>query len=84
MWLYINKVEFLCRCSISQLENKDISLIRSVQSDWLFELLCVDMISQRSGGSRSASGVQLGTGRGTLRLRSKGPATVEELVSCVD
>lgn len=43
--------------------------------------LRVDMISQRSGGSRSASGVQLGTGRGTLRLRSKGPATVEELVS---
>lgn len=39
------------------------------------------MISQRSGGSRSASGVQLGTGRGTLRLRSKGPATVEQLVS---
>lgn len=39
------------------------------------------MIGQRSGGSRSASGVQLGTGRGTLRLRSKGPATVEELVS---
>lgn len=37
-----------------------------------------DMISQRSG-SRSGS-AQLGTGRGTLRLRSKGPATVEELV----
>lgn len=43
--------------------------------------LCADMIGQRSGGSRSGSGVQLGTGRGTLRLRSKGPATVEELVS---
>ena len=41
----------------------------------------IDMIGQRSGGSRSGSGVQLGTGRGTLRLRSKGPATVEELVS---
>lgn len=40
-----------------------------------------DMIGQRSGGSRSASGVQLGSGRGTLRLRSKGPATVEQLVS---
>lgn len=40
-----------------------------------------DMIGQRSSGSRSGSGVQLGTGRGTLRLRSKGPATVEELVS---
>lgn len=42
-------------------------------------ILCSDMISQRTGG-RSGSGVQLGTGRGTLRLRSKGPATVEELV----
>ena len=41
-----------------------------------------DMISQRSGGSRS--GGQLGTGRGTLRLRSKGPATVEELVSSLN
>ena len=40
-----------------------------------------DMISQRSGGARAGSGVQLGTGRGTLRLRAKGPATVEELVS---
>ncbi|KPP69591.1 PDZ domain-containing protein GIPC1-like [Scleropages formosus] len=36
-----------------------------------------DMISQRGGGGRGA--VLLGTGRGTLRLRSKGPATVEEL-----
>lgn len=45
------------------------------------ELLSADMINQRSGGSRSASGVQLGTGRGTLRLRAKGPATVEQLVS---
>lgn len=43
-------------------------------------MLFADMIGQRSGGSRSSSGVQLGTGRGTLRLRSKGPATVEELV----
>lgn len=39
------------------------------------------MISQRSAGSRPGSGPQLGTGRGTLRLRSRGPATVEELVS---
>lgn len=44
-------------------------------------MVFTDMISQRSGGSKSASGVQLGTGRGTLRLRSKGPATVEQLVS---
>ncbi|KAK5884874.1 hypothetical protein CesoFtcFv8_018647 [Champsocephalus esox] len=42
-------------------------------------LKAFDMIGQRSGGSRSGSGVQLGTGRGTLRLRSKGPATVEDL-----
>lgn len=47
-------------------------------------LKAFDMISQRSGGSRSASGIQLGTGRGTLRLRSKGPATVEELPSAFE
>lgn len=47
----------------------------------LVAMVFADMIGQRSGGSRSASGVQLGTGRGTLRLRSKGPATVEQLVS---
>ncbi|KAA8585205.1 hypothetical protein FQN60_003899 [Etheostoma spectabile] len=47
-------------------------------------LKAFDMISQRSGGSRSASGVQLGTGRGTLRLRSKGPATVEDLPSAFE
>uniref|UniRef100_G3P831 GIPC PDZ domain containing family, member 1 n=1 Tax=Gasterosteus aculeatus aculeatus TaxID=481459 RepID=G3P831_GASAC len=47
-------------------------------------LKAFDMIGQRSGGSRSASGVQLGTGRGTLRLRSKGPATVEELPSAFE
>lgn len=40
-----------------------------------------DMISMRSGGGRPGSGPQLGTGRGTLRLRSRGPATVEDLVS---
>ena len=40
-----------------------------------------DMISIRSGGGRPSSGPQMGTGRGTLRLRSRGPATVEDLVS---
>uniref|UniRef100_A0A8C2Q9R1 Tripartite motif containing 35-12 n=1 Tax=Cyprinus carpio TaxID=7962 RepID=A0A8C2Q9R1_CYPCA len=45
-------------------------------------LKAFDMISQRSG-SRSGS-AQLGTGRGTLRLRSKGPATVEELPSAFE
>eukprot|EP00064_Thunnus_orientalis_P003409 superscaffoldBa00000276_g3418 len=49
-----------------------------------YAFIKVNMISQRSGGSRSASGVQLGTGRGTLRLRSKGPATVEELPSAFE
>uniref|UniRef100_A0A3B3SSM4 GIPC PDZ domain containing family, member 1 n=1 Tax=Paramormyrops kingsleyae TaxID=1676925 RepID=A0A3B3SSM4_9TELE len=40
---------------------------------------------QRSGGARAGSGGgQLGTGRGTLRLRSKGPATVEELPSAFE
>ncbi|XP_048846675.1 PDZ domain-containing protein GIPC1 [Brienomyrus brachyistius] len=48
-------------------------------------LKAFDMISQRSGGARAGSGGgQLGTGRGTLRLRSKGPATVEELPSAFE
>ncbi|KAL4659206.1 PDZ domain-containing protein GIPC1-like isoform X1 [Arapaima gigas] len=48
-------------------------------------LKAFDMISQRSGGSRGGSaGAQLGTGRGTLRLRAKGPATVEELPSAFE
>eukprot|EP00062_Callorhinchus_milii_P026172 gi/632987978/ref/XP_007882854.1/ PREDICTED: PDZ domain-containing protein GIPC1-like [Callorhinchus milii] len=40
-----------------------------------------DMIGQRSRGGRSGTGEQLGTGKGTLRLRSKGLATVEDLPS---
>ncbi|XP_064843672.1 PDZ domain-containing protein GIPC1-like [Oncorhynchus masou masou] len=47
-------------------------------------LKAFDMISQRSGGARAGSGTQLGTGKGTLRLRSKGPATVEELPSAFE
>nr|KAF6272845.1 GIPC PDZ domain containing family member 1 [Myotis myotis] len=43
-----------------------------------------DMISMRSGGGRPGSGPQLGTGRGTLRLRSRGPATVEDLPSAFE
>uniref|UniRef100_A0A2K5EB35 GIPC PDZ domain containing family member 1 n=1 Tax=Aotus nancymaae TaxID=37293 RepID=A0A2K5EB35_AOTNA len=43
-----------------------------------------DMISQRSAGGRPGSGPQLGTGRGTLRLRSRGPATVEDLPSAFE
>uniref|UniRef100_A0A2D4NDG8 PDZ domain-containing protein n=1 Tax=Micrurus spixii TaxID=129469 RepID=A0A2D4NDG8_9SAUR len=39
-----------------------------------------DMISQRSKGGKNSGCAQLGTGRGTLRLRAKGPATVEEQV----
>lgn len=38
------------------------------------------MLEPRSKGAKPAGENKLGTGRGTLRLRSKGPATVEELV----
>ncbi|XP_072347021.1 PDZ domain-containing protein GIPC1-like [Scyliorhinus torazame] len=41
-------------------------------------LKAFDMIGQRTRGGKSASGGQLGTGKGTLRLRAKGTATVEE------
>ncbi|XP_027438119.1 PDZ domain-containing protein GIPC1 isoform X1 [Callorhinus ursinus] len=43
-----------------------------------------DMIGVRSGGGRPGSGPQLGTGRGTLRLRSRGPATVEDVPSAFE
>ncbi|XP_035169090.1 PDZ domain-containing protein GIPC1-like, partial [Oxyura jamaicensis] len=42
-----------------------------------------DMISQRAAGGRGG-GTQLGTGRGTLRLRARGPATVEEQPSAFE
>nr|XP_056713466.1 PDZ domain-containing protein GIPC1 [Euleptes europaea] len=43
-----------------------------------------DMISQRSAGAKHSGSAQLGTGRGTLRLRAKGPATVEEQPSAFE
>lgn len=39
-------------------------------------------IEPRSNAGKSSAG-KMGTGRGTLRLRSKGPATVEEEVCYV-
>ncbi|XP_072255784.1 PDZ domain-containing protein GIPC1 [Pyxicephalus adspersus] len=41
-----------------------------------------DMIGQRSSSSANSSGVS--SGRGTLRLRAKGPPTVEDLVSVIE
>ncbi|KAJ8274260.1 hypothetical protein COCON_G00088850 [Conger conger] len=38
-----------------------------------------DMLEPRSRGSKPGGEGKIGTGRGTLRLRSKGPATVEEM-----
>lgn len=35
----------------------------------------------RGGGGKSSGEGKIGTGRETLRLRSKGPATVEEMVT---
>ncbi|XP_051898108.1 PDZ domain-containing protein GIPC1-like [Pristis pectinata] len=59
-------------------------LLKGLMKGQLFTLRLVeplkafDMISQRSKGGKSASSGQLGTGKGTLRLRAKGVATVEE------
>lgn len=39
-----------------------------------------EMLEPRSKGSRPQGENRIGTGRETLRLRSKGPATVEEMV----
>ncbi|XP_068128346.1 PDZ domain-containing protein GIPC1-like isoform X2 [Hyperolius riggenbachi] len=41
-----------------------------------------EMIGQRTGSSGNSSGIS--SGKGTLRLRTKGPSTVEELVSVVE
>ncbi|XP_067877327.1 PDZ domain-containing protein GIPC1-like [Heterodontus francisci] len=62
-------------------------LLKGLVKGQLFTLRLVeplkafDMIGQRSRGGKSASGGQLGTGKGTLRLRAKGTATVEEVPS---
>ncbi|XP_041033204.1 PDZ domain-containing protein GIPC1-like [Carcharodon carcharias] len=59
-------------------------LLKGLVKGQLFTLRLVeplkafDMIGQRSRGGKSAPGAQLGTGKGTLRLRAKGTATVEE------
>lgn len=39
-----------------------------------------EMLEPRSKGAKPASDGKMGTGRGTLRLRSKGQATVEDEV----
>lgn len=44
----------------------------------------VDMLEPRSKGAKPAGENKIASGRGTLRLRSKGPATVEEVVSVTD
>lgn len=41
----------------------------------------IEMLEPRSKGAKPASDDNIGTGKGTLRLRSKGPATVEEEAS---
>lgn len=41
----------------------------------------LDMLEPRSKGAKPAGENKIASGRGTLRLRSKGPATVEEVVS---
>lgn len=38
----------------------------------------IEMLEPRSKGAKPSD--KIGTGKGTLRLRSKGPATVEEEV----
>lgn len=42
--------------------------------------LSLDMLEPRRGAAKPASENKIASGRGTLRLRSKGPATVEEEV----
>ncbi|KAG7264036.1 hypothetical protein CRUP_028738 [Coryphaenoides rupestris] len=60
-------------------------MLKELPRDQTFTLKLVEpmkafeMLEPRSKGAKPASENKLGTGRGTLRLRAKGPATVEEL-----
>ncbi|XP_018533575.1 PDZ domain-containing protein GIPC2 [Lates calcarifer] len=59
-------------------------MLKELPRDKLFTLKLVEpmkafeMLEPRSKGAKPATDNKIGTGRGTLRLRSKGPATVEE------
>ncbi|XP_067109537.1 PDZ domain-containing protein GIPC2 [Osmerus mordax] len=60
-------------------------MLKDLPKDKVFTLKLVEpmkafeMLEPRSKGTKPASENKIGTGRGTLRLRSKGPATVEEM-----
>ncbi|KAJ8011047.1 hypothetical protein DPEC_G00054130 [Dallia pectoralis] len=60
-------------------------MLKELPKDHKFTLKLVepmkafDMLEPRSKGAKTASENKIGTGRGTLRLRSKGTATVEEM-----
>ncbi|KAJ8357374.1 hypothetical protein SKAU_G00201680 [Synaphobranchus kaupii] len=60
-------------------------MLKELPKDLAFTLKLVepmkafDMLEPRSKGTKPGGESKIGTGRGTLRLRSKGPATVEEM-----
>ncbi|XP_031666135.1 PDZ domain-containing protein GIPC1-like [Oncorhynchus kisutch] len=60
-------------------------MLKELPKDQKFTLKLVEpmkafeMLEPRSKGAKEASDNKMGTGRGTLRLRSRGPATVEEV-----
>ncbi|XP_056148654.1 PDZ domain-containing protein GIPC2 [Lampris incognitus] len=60
-------------------------MLKELPRDKTFTLKLVEpmkafeMLEPRSKGAKPASENKVGTGKGTLRLRSKGPATVEEM-----
>ncbi|MBN3280937.1 GIPC1 protein, partial [Polyodon spathula] len=59
-------------------------MLKELQKGKAFTLKLVEptkafeMIEPRSKGGKTGGDTKIGTGRGTLRLRSKGPATVED------
>ncbi|CAG5896428.1 PDZ domain-containing protein GIPC2 [Menidia menidia] len=59
-------------------------MLKELPRDKLFTLKLVEpmkafeMLEPRSKGAKPANDNKIGTGKGTLRLRAKGPATVEE------
>ncbi|XP_036452419.1 PDZ domain-containing protein GIPC2 [Colossoma macropomum] len=58
---------------------KDLPKDQSFTLKLIEPMKAFDMLEPRSKGGKPGGENKIGTGRGTLRLRSKGPATVEEV-----
>ncbi|XP_041751419.1 PDZ domain-containing protein GIPC1 [Coregonus clupeaformis] len=73
------------KCIVGTRHYEVARMLKELPKDQTFTLKLVEpmkafeMLEPRSKGAKPASDNKMGTGRGTLRLRAKGPATVEEV-----